>query len=180
MITQPEIAQELARELAARRATYPAMVERMRMTSAAAEREISMAQAWQEDCARYAPWFTGGAPISPQRLTRNFTWADRRRAIADELARRARLYPRWIAGGDLDQAEADQRNQRLAAMAHLYDIGFDYHDSFGTRPPFGPRMTAQDHTEAEAEAEAIRQWHAHVHQVLYTSTDQTQQKELAL
>ncbi|KUR80942.1 hypothetical protein [Novosphingobium sp. FSW06-99] len=181
MIPHPEIAAELARELAARRAAYPRQVERLQMTQAQADTELALCAAWGADHARYAAVLTATppiAPIAPVALSGGFTWAQRRGALRQELDRRAQHYPRWIAQGKLDQAEATRRVTRLSAMADLYDEGHDWHDSFGTRPPFGPRFYAPDHTAPEAEA--LRQWWTHVHQTLATRHGSPIQEQLAL
>lgn len=181
MIPPHDIAQELTREMAARRATYPRMVERMRMTAEQMATEFALCSAWQADCARYGTWLasaTPRAPIAPVALSGGFSWAQRRSGLQRELDQRARLYPGWIAKGQLDPAAAAQRMARLAAMADLYDEGWDWHDTFGNRPPFGARMTAQDHTPAEAEA--IRQWWHHAHRAIATRYGAPVQEQLAL
>lgn len=181
MIPPQEIAAELAREGAARRAAYPGMIERLRMTADQADYEMALCAVWQADLARYAPWLTDTLlriPIAPVLRSGGFSWHDRRNGITRELDRRARLYPQWIAGGSLDAAEAAKRTARLSAMADLYDEGFDWHDSFGNRPPFGARMTAGDHSPAETEATA--QWWHHVHQTLATRHGAPLQEQLAL
>lgn len=179
------IAAELAREIASREQAYPRQVAKGHMTQREAERQIHLARAWAEDCARYAAAYRnraealqrywagiGDAPrtldntaaaiasMPPQGdarlLARDgrlypiatlgaFPWVTRWRGVQDELDRRARLYPGWIAKGQLTQAEADQRNQRLTAMLHLYDDMVDWHPSNGTRP----RAFAPDQTQAE-------------------------------
>ncbi|WP_226019741.1 hypothetical protein [Novosphingobium sp. FKTRR1] len=180
MIALPEIAAEIAREAAARRATYPAMIARLKMTEQQAAAEYALCAAWSSDLARYADWMNRAAPrapIVPVARQHGFIWADRRHGITRELDRRARLYPRWIAAGQLDQAEADQRTARLSALADIYDDGFDWHDSFGTRPPFGRRF-ARDDDHTPAEAEAIRQWWTHVHATLSARYGTSQQEAL--
>lgn len=181
MIPFPEIAAELAREMASRRATYPRLITKIQMTGEQEQAGYALCAAWQADCARYAVHLSQRpitTPIVPVALQNGFTWHDRRVGIARELDQRARLYPKWIDAMRLDPAEAARRTARLSAMADLYDEGYDWHDSFGTRPPFGFRFYAQDHTRAEKEA--ITQWWLHVHTTLAARQDTPLQVQLAV
>lgn len=137
MATYAECAEELAREAAARRAAYPALIEKLRMTESGAAIEHALVATWRIDLARYVDFLALPFPRSaPAQLERSagFTWADRRGGLQRELDRRARLYPKWIAAGQLDQVEADRRVARLSVMLEIYDNGWDWHDSFGRRP----------------------------------------------
>jgi hypothetical protein len=166
MIPIAEIAAELAREAAFRRAAYPRMVERLQMSRDQEQAGYALCAAWAADCTRYGAYLSSTpplAPFAPVARSGGFTWHERRAGIARELDQRARLYPAWVAAGRLDAAEATLRNARLSAMAGLYDDGHDWHDSFGTRPPFG-RMD-EIHLP-EPMREARQQWFAHVHHVL--------------
>lgn len=180
-VTHAMIAAELAREAEARRRTYPAMIEQGRMTAEDAERGHAVCAAWADDIARViafwaAPFPRGAMPCQPR--TRGFTWAERRSALDRELQQRARLYPRWIAQARLDAGEAQQRTQRLAAMADLYDEGLDWHDSFGTRPLF--HLLTAPTIEDEDQREALAQWRTHCNHVWSSRDGQQSQKELAL
>lgn len=180
MIPLPEIASELAREMAFRRATYPRLVTKMQLTTEQEQAGYALCAAWQADCARYAAHLSQQpitTPIAPVALQNGFTWHDRRNGITRELEQRARLYPKWIDALRLDATEAARRIARLSAMADLYDEGFDWHDSFGTRPPFG-RMD-EIHLP-DPIREARHQWFAHVHHVLATRHGTPQQEQLAL
>lgn len=181
-MTPAAIAAEIAREAQARRAAYPGMIARLKMTEQQAVAEIALCAAWAADVARWGDWLAQvppRAPIAPVARQNGFSWADRRQGLARELDRRARLYPRWIAAGQLDQADADHRTACLATLAAVYDEGLDWHDSFGTRPPFGRRFAReQEHTPAEVEA--IRQWWHHVHATLAARYGTPQQEALAL
>ena len=172
-----DIAAELEREAEARRRAYPGMIEKMRLTEQAAQLEHRLVAAWRADLARYIAYLGQTIPRGPAPYavrTDGFTWYDRRQGLARELDRRARLYPKWIAAGTLDQAEADQRVARLTVMAEIYDEGWDWHDSFGTRPVLAGEPTN------EPQAEARRQWWAHYHAVMQSRHGQPAQEALAL
>lgn len=181
MIPLPEIASELAREMASRRATYPRLVTKLQMTAAQEQAAYALCAAWQADCARYTAHLSQTppfVPLQPIQRQNGFTWHERRFGITRELEQRARLYPKWIAALRLDPAQAARQIERLTAMATLYDEGHDWHDSFGQRPPFGRRFCASDHTPAEREA--LTQWWRHVHQVHTTRYGAPHQEQLAL
>ena len=137
--TPTEIEHELHREIAARAATYPRMIEQARMTSAQAAEEQRLAQAWLLDWQRRAAWLALPIPRPlPQQQTHTlgFSWHDRITGVQRELDRRTRLYPGWIAKGQLREDEAARRTARLKALHQLYEEGWDWYDSFGRRPDF--------------------------------------------
>lgn len=190
-VSTADVLAEIEREAASRLRAHPAMVDKMRMTAEAATREQRLCEAWAADVRRWRDW-TAGAParwqayMAGQQVPRcpaqvhtlGFTWHDRRDGIARELERRARYYPRWIAAGQLDSAEAARRNDRLAVLAEIYDDGWDWHDTFGLHPTLGRTMGSEPTTPAEAECRA--QWHAHVLHVLTARAGGHQQEQLAL
>ncbi|WP_327195935.1 hypothetical protein [Novosphingobium capsulatum] len=179
-ITAAHVLAEIEREAASRLTVYPKMVQTMRLTAEAAALEQRLCEAWAADLRRWRDW-TAQPPIGPmpaQRHTLGFTWADRREGITRELERRARLYPKWIAAAQLDPAEARQRTDRLTALADIYDEGFDWHDAFGRRPPFGKGMSIEPTDQADTECRAA--WWEHVHQVTTARHGAQPQEQLAL
>lgn len=176
-IPHVDIATELHREAASRRRAYPGMIERLRLTQAQADVEQLLVATWLQDLERYAAYAAlpdpRPAPPLMERVN-GFTWADRRAGVQRELDRRSRLYPKWIAAGDLDAAEAATRTARLTALLDFYDEGWDWHDSFGRRFDLRPIDPTPD------QAETNRQWLAHIHNTLSRRHGTPQQEALAL
>lgn len=143
---------ELRRELAARRRTYPDWITRGRMTQAEADHQLALFEAIAADVERYAR-FVSTRQLAPP--AHKFSWHLRREALRREADLRARIFPEWIAKGRLDQAEADRRTAALAAVADLFDDGFDWHASNGLRVLLDVTPTNA------AQAEAQGQWWAH-------------------
>lgn len=139
---------ELRREAAARRRTYPDWIARGRMTQAEADYQLAILDAIAADVTRRARWAGTGTRLPP--AEHSFTWHQRREAIAREMDQRTRLYPDWIAKGRLDQAEAARRIECLRAVADLFDDGHDWHARNGLRIFLGHDPA----TAAEAEAQA--------------------------
>lgn len=169
---------ELLREAASRARAYPGQVAKGNMTAEVSDYEQRLVPAWLEDVARWKAHFAGGLPAAPlpaQPLTQGFTWDERRRGLARELDRRARLYPRWIERGDMDRASADRQVRRLTAVLDLYDEGWDWHAPNGARPNFG----GADRTPEQHEARTA--WLDHSRHVLIARNGgaAAQQKEMA-
>lgn len=142
---------ELERELAARRATYPRLVAKGAMDAREAEHQTALAQAWLEDCERFHTAEANGVhPLTLPRVS-TLTWRQRRAGILRELAHRARIYPRWIAKGNLDRAEADRRNAALEAMLDLYEWGNDWLPE--------PPDAGEDQRRAQSYALMAERWH---------------------
>jgi len=138
-VTFAAIAAELTRELGQRPAAYDRMIAKGSMTRAEADWQIAVAQAWREDCIRFAqahaPIEQGLPMLNPLGLeaSHQIAWSDRRAALQRELAYRARLYPGWIAKGNLLASDATHRTVCLEAMLALYEDGLDFP---GTREDF--------------------------------------------
>lgn len=150
---------ELRREVAARRRTYPDWITRGRITQAEADHQTALFEALIDDVGRYALFVAHnaafkGKPIQPP--THSFTWHQRRSAIARELDQRARLYPQWVEKGRMQQSDATRRTDCLAAIADLFDDGFDWHAHNGLR---GTYLNVNPTTPAEEQAQA--DWWAH-------------------
>jgi hypothetical protein len=168
---------EAVRELEARQSAYPGLVAKLRMSEAEATHGIAMATAWVEDARRWSDWLALPAPrpaFPHQERTRGFTWAQRIAAVEQEQARRAALYPGWIAKLMLTREEAGRRNQALAALHEGYEQGWDWHDPYGRRPDF--------HTEADTpEIREINDlWMAYVVETLNRRAGVVPQQELVL
>ncbi|WP_374414254.1 hypothetical protein [Novosphingobium colocasiae] len=132
-VTFADLRAELAREIALRRAAYPRMIEKGRMTRADADRQLALFAALAEDVERiraaeeaFRATFPGRPYQRPAPAAHRFTWAQRRAALTHELDRRARLYPDWIAAGRLTQDQADRQVRHLACIRALYEGGFDW------------------------------------------------------
>ncbi len=179
-ITIDQVLAEIEREAQWRARAYPAMIQKMRLTAEAAALEQRLCEAWAADVRRYRTWAATPPvpPHQPQARVLGFTWADRRQGLARELDRRARLYPKWIAAGRLDPAAAHLQTDRLTVLADIYDDGWDWHDTFGRRPPFGKGMSQEPADEADAECR--HQWAAHVHHVHTARAGGQPQEQLAL
>lgn len=143
---------ELRRELAARRRTYPDWITRGRMTQAEADHQLALFEAIAADIERYAR-FVSMRELAPP--SHAFTWRQRREALRREADLRARIFPEWIAKGRLEQPEATRRTAILAAIVDLFDDGFDWHARNGLRI----LLDATPATAPEAEAQA--EWWDH-------------------
>lgn len=140
--------EELRRERAARLRTYPSQIDRGRMTQADADHQIALLDAVAESVTRWGHFLVRR---ERQPSESPYSWHQRRSAIARELEQRARLYPEWIALGKLAQSDADKATRRLAAIADLYDDGWDWHARNGLRILFD--VTPANAAEAQAQAE---------------------------
>lgn len=179
-VSATDVLAEIEREAASRLRAYPALIDKLRLTAEAAALDQRLCEAWAADMRRWRDW-SATVPLRAmpaQAHMLGFTWADRRAGIARELDRRARLYPKWISAAQLNVDEARRRTDRLSALADLYDEGWDWHDTFGQRPPFGRGMSREPSSPAEAECR--QQWHAHVTHVLAARAGGHQQEQLAL
>jgi hypothetical protein len=125
-ITQAQVAAEIERELAARRALFPRRIEALQMDRAEADHQLAVAAAWREDVARFT-----GRPLAPAR--HGLTWKVRRLALVRELDFRRRLYPRWIGELKLTEGDATHRIACLEALAARYDDGLDWSGPGGSR-----------------------------------------------
>ncbi len=159
--------EELRRERAARARTYPNQIQLGRMTQPEADHQLALIDAIADDVTRYGRFI---ATRRQEKAGHNFTWHQRRAAIARELDQRARLYPDWIVKGKLDQAEADRAVARLSAVADLFDDGWDWHARNGLRILLGATPTNA------AEAQAQDEWRTHYRTVMqsrgYMADDQ--------
>lgn len=176
-MTAADILAEIQREAASRRAAYPRLIERLRLTESQALAEQQLCHAWAADVTRREAYLANPYPRPAPPLevrVHGFTWAERRGGVQRELDRRARLYPKWIAAGELDQGEADTRTARLTALLDIYDDGWDWHDSFGRR--FDLRAQEPDADQAEAN----RQWWAHFHETMARRNGAAAQESFAL
>jgi hypothetical protein len=177
-ISADNVSAEIEREAASRLKAYPRLVQTMRMTPEASAIEQRLCEAWAADLRRWRSWAVPPLRLMPAQVhTLGFTWAERRAGIEHELDRRARLYPKWIAAGDLDAAEARQRTDRLTVLADIYDEGWDWHDTFGRRPL---RQGMSRDPVDQADAECRQQWRAHVDHVLNARAGIQPQEQLAL
>lgn len=168
----PDALDELRRERAARRRTYPQQVQLGKMTQPEADHQIALVEALIDDVTRWARFLTS-RQIAPQ--SHQLTWHQRRAAIARELEYRARVYPQWIALGKLEPAEAEKATRRLSAIADLFDDGFDWHARNGLRILFNATPATSAETEAQTE------WHTHYRTVMQARGFMPlDQKELAL
>lgn len=147
-ITAAAIERECGRELEARRSLYPKLVEGGRMTPAERDRKLAIAAAWLEDTRRLA------TPASAPAATHGLTWHVRRGALIEELAARARLYPQWIDGGRLLEADARQRIACMESLLRRYEDGWDYAAPDGTRP----RLWTHPNNRTRAERQAAIDW----------------------
>lgn len=144
---------ELRREIAARRRTYPDWITRGRMTQAEADHQLALFEAIAADVERYAR-FVSTRQLAPP--AHKFSWHQRREALRREADLRARIFPEWIAKGRLEQGEADRRTSILAAITDLFDDGFDWQPRNGhARIGFGTDPVTP------AEREALAEWHDH-------------------
>jgi len=144
------IAAELAREAQSRAATYPGMIAKGNLTRHEADYQIALISAMQQDCARFAQFETiGAAQVAP--ASHGFTWHERRAALMRELDYRRRLYPGWIAKGNMTQAEADTRCSRLLAMLYHYDLGYDWQAANGIAPNFNAALPSAEECASRSE-----------------------------
>lgn len=126
-VTFAAAAAELTREQDARRTVDAARIEKGRLSPAEAEERQRILAAIGADLERIRAFWPHlphqGEGPEPQH---GYTWRERDRAIAAELAMRRRLYPEWIAGGRLTQADSDRRIKILEAIHALYEDGLDW------------------------------------------------------
>jgi hypothetical protein len=150
-ITLGAIAAELGRELEQRRGFYPGRVTKGNMLQEEADRELALAAAWREDCARIAAaWGAGAAPLP---AAHPFTWRDRREGLQRELELRERFYPGWIAGGRLLAGQAAHRTACLQALLAIYEDGWDWRGSDGLTPR-SSAIAAEEYRQLRADVDA--------------------------
>jgi hypothetical protein len=145
-LTFAQLRAELARERAARARLYPQRVEQGRMSQRQADDELALAAALAADIDRAAHV---GAPVPL--AAHDFSWRERRDAIARELGWRSHVYPRWIELGRLSQDDADHRMACLEALADVFDDGFDWRASNGEVPAFHETVPTAAQRQARAE-----------------------------
>jgi hypothetical protein len=150
-ITWPIARDEIEREIAYRRRTYPERIAQGRMTKTEADWQIELFTAIEADVGRMA------APYAPP--AHEHSWNDRRAALWREIELRERFYPNWIADGRLTQERADHQLGALRAVQWRFDGGFDWRPSNGTWDQTAqdmldgkPRTPAQEETWAEMDA----------------------------
>lgn len=164
MIPLAAIAAELAREAAARRRTYPALIDKGRLTTRDAEFEHAALAALAADVALMmappAPCpALGGLPFAPlpSEATHGQSWQARRDALHRELDRRARLYPGWIDTGRITAADAAHQTACLEALLTIYDEGWGWAAPlFNGRdyPPLSQGWTVEMHEARDADWQA--------------------------
>lgn len=159
-VTAAAVERECGRELEARRSLYPKLVDGGRMTPAERDRKLGVAAAWLEDARRLGQPFADRATasssdaIGQQERAPAVSWRDRRSALVEELAQRARLYPQWIDGGRLLATDARQRTLCMECLLARYEDGWDYAAPGGARPQFWKWPD----TRAPAERQAAIDW----------------------
>lgn len=154
------IAAELAREAAARRRTYPALIDKGRLTTRDAEFEHAALAALAADVALMmappAPCpALGGLPLIPlpSEATHGQSWQARRDALHRELDRRARLYPGWIDTGRITAADAAHQTACLEALLTIYDEGWGWTPP-REYPPLSQGWTVAMHQARDADWQA--------------------------
>lgn len=155
------LAAELAREAEARAAFYPGRVAKGNMLQAEADRELAIAGAWQEDLRRIRScWFERpGEPPAP--AMHGLAWRDRRAALLRELDLRRRIYPEWIAGGRMLEAQAAHRIACLACLLAIYEDGWDWRASDGATPATSATAAQEFHAlRADVDAREGKAQHA--------------------
>jgi hypothetical protein len=143
-LTYADCKAEIDRELDYRRRVYPDRVAKMRMTSKEADYQLAIFTAIASDIDRMA------APM-PGKPAHAFSWAERRRAIEQELDYRARFYPEWIRNHRLTQQRADRQLNALKAVLYRYDMGFDWRSSNGVPCIWGTVTLDADVAASRAE-----------------------------
>lgn len=147
-VSWADLRTELQREIARRRAAFPAMVAKGRMLQAEADRELDILAAVLEDARRFED------PRQRRGAVHAWTWHERRAALTRELDYRARAYPQWIKKGQLTREDADRQTRRLACMRALYELGYDWRPANGTAPHFSALRPTPEEIDSRCE------WHA--------------------
>lgn len=160
-ITWRVLAAEMDREISARLNTYPAQVERGRMTQAEADWQLQLARAWREDVERFEhrcyPLMEGrpAALMSEIPAAHGIAWRPRRAALLRELEQRQRFYPEWVEKGRLTQAGADSRIQGTECLLALYEFGLDWQPANGTLPAWDELHPTREQQATREEIRAL-------------------------
>lgn len=132
-ISAARIAEELTRELEARRMAYPRRVEKGQMHQYDADRQIDLLHAVRDDFswlelfaiskvgegADPAPALTEKREAAEAAILK-YRWSEIVAELRREILLRRRFYPRWIAAGTLDRASARRQMERIEAAHFAY------------------------------------------------------------
>ena len=146
-VTYSQLRAELQREADYRRRTYPQMIAKGNMTQAEADWQQAIIAAIAQDLEAVIARADHGTRLHP------FTWHEKRAALTRELAQRARLYPGWIAKGNMTAEAGHHQRDCLAAMLAIYGEGWGWRAANGVPPGFGEVDPTPQQIASQAE------WH---------------------
>lgn len=138
-ISAGAIADELTRELEARRNGYPRRIQKGQLHRLDAERQIDLLHAIRDDfawLAAFSVWHQSSEPVMPVSLTdkrvaaeaaiARWRWSEIVGELRREILMRRRYYPKWINAGTLDRVVARRQLERIEAAHFAYWRGGRY------------------------------------------------------